>query len=113
MIGSLSMWLLIGVSVVLSIFYFWVLYRTARSDELRIWFFLLVFAPVVLNIAVYLASNPFSAVVGFLMALVVLERFLMSLTAYEAAGENRIVWFLLIVLFPFFGWFLYRVTNLA
>ena len=108
-----SLWFTIFLAVILSLFYFWVLYKTARSSGLRIWFFLLVFVPVVLNIAVYLASNPLTMLVFFVVLLVLLERLLMSLTAYEAAGESRIVWFLLIVLFPFFGWFLYRITNLA
>ena len=48
-----------------------------------------------------------------ILILYAIERIAWILTLEKVAGEDQLVWFYIIYIIPFFGWFFYRVINLA
>lgn len=90
------------------------LFRLSRSPRAGTFlFYLIALAPFAANLAVFLGLFGLTTFAIAFTLIVTSERLIWSITAYEAAGEDRIVWFILILLFPFFGWFFYRLTNIA
>ncbi|MFB5623320.1 MAG: hypothetical protein ACE5RP_00165 [Nitrosopumilus sp.] len=51
--------------------------------------------------------------IGILFTIIVLERIMWALALNESAGEDKVIWFLIIYYVPLFGWLIYRITKLG
>jgi len=91
------------------------LFQIAQSKKDRsVLFFTLLYIPqIVIPLCLFLLTILcFSPVVLLILVLFSLERVIWGMTLYDVAGEDKLVWFIIIFLVPFFGWSLYKITGM-
>ncbi len=95
---------------VLSIIWALLLFTIGQSkkNHTNILFYAVIYAPILIGI---IFSVKLMSPLMFLV--LIIERIAWGFTAKEAAGEDKFVWFVVILYFPLIGWLLYRATKLG
>lgn len=109
------------IGLILSLAWIYLLFRIGQKKDNAFIFYMLLYAPVLISLLLigvisFTASleifNTLSAWTLIILLVVILERLAWGITLNEISGEDRLVWFYIAYLVPFFGWFLYRLTNI-
>ena len=100
------------ISLVLSIIWALALFVIGQTKKRKDWlFYAVLYAPVIFGLIYY--WSVFSALGALLLIIFAIERIAWGTTAREASGEDKLVWFLVILFIPLLGWLLYRATKLG
>ena len=99
-------WVITAILLVLA-HMVWV-FKVAQSRLYHKYFFVVLFAPLLLAWYFYQSLIP---VLGWLWLLVLVERYFWAMTLYRVSGEDKIGWYILIYLFSPLGWLLFYFTE--
>lgn len=109
-----------ALCVVFAVVYGLVLFKLGQSNKKhrKLLFYILALLPIflyylltidLLNVVITLI---FIQVFWYIFLLIIVERILWIVFLKKSAEHDKIMWFYIILIIPFFGWFLYYVTEL-
>lgn len=106
------------IGLIISLLWIGLIYYVGNKNK-KIAFFLMayfywiivavifVLFPQIFQLLMLILSSWF--IIIFLV--IIVDQIIWSITLYEASGDENLVWFYIIYLIPFIGWFLYRITK--
>lgn len=118
--------ILLGFIILFALYVGWIyfLFRIGQKKDYGMLFFTLLYLPLLLPFIVvaFLSFGAFSTILALftklslwsiiLVGVLILEKIAWGVTLKEISGEDKLVWFYIAYIIPFFGWFFYRIVNI-